>query len=162
MPTNGQLGLCEDEKDVDQKVYCSMIRSFLYLCASRPYISLSVGLCARYKASPKESHLMAVKRILRYLAHTPFLGLWYPKGATFSLVGYSDSDWAGDKVDQKSTSGTCQFLLKIFGELEVKEAKLHIYVHHQSRVCCRVKLLCPITLDEANLEGLWNYATLMW
>jgi hypothetical protein len=67
MLTNGQLGLCEDEKDVDQKVYCYMIRSFLYLCASRPYISLSVGLCARYKASPKESHLMAVKRILRYL-----------------------------------------------------------------------------------------------
>jgi hypothetical protein len=38
------------------------------------------------------------------------LGLWYPKGATFSLFGYSDSGWAGDKVDQKSTSGTCQFL----------------------------------------------------
>jgi hypothetical protein len=92
MPTNGQLGLCEDEKDVDQKVYHSMIGSLLYLCASRPDISLSVGLCARYQAASKESHLMAVKRILRYLAHTPCLGLWYPKGATFSLVGYSDSD----------------------------------------------------------------------
>jgi hypothetical protein len=61
MPTNGQLGLCEDEKDVDQKVYRSMIGSLLYLCASRPNISLSLGLCARYQAAPKESHLMAVK-----------------------------------------------------------------------------------------------------
>jgi hypothetical protein len=53
---------------------------------------------------------MVVKRILRYLVHTPNLGLWYPKGSTFDLLGYSDSDYAGCKVDRKSTSGTCQFL----------------------------------------------------
>jgi hypothetical protein len=53
---------------------------------------------------------MAVKRILRYLVHTPNLGLWYPKGSTFDLLGYSDSDYAGCKIDRKSTSGTCQFL----------------------------------------------------
>jgi hypothetical protein len=53
---------------------------------------------------------MAVKRVFRYLIHTPTFGLWYPKGSSFELVGYSDSDWAGDKVDRKSTSGACQFL----------------------------------------------------
>ena len=53
---------------------------------------------------------MAVKRILRYLIHTPTLGLWYPKGSSFDLLGYSDSDYAGCKVDRKSTTGTCQFL----------------------------------------------------
>jgi hypothetical protein len=53
---------------------------------------------------------MAVKRIFRYLVNTPNLGLWYPKGYTFDLLGYSDSDYAGCKVDRKSTSGTCQFL----------------------------------------------------
>src|SRR3954471_19389141 len=52
---------------------------------------------------------MAVKRIFRYLVYTPNLGLWYPKGSSFKLVGYSDSDWAGDKVGRKSTSGSCQF-----------------------------------------------------
>jgi hypothetical protein len=52
----------------------------------------------------------AVKRILIYLVHTPNLGLWYPKGSTFDLLGYSNSDYAGCKVDQKSTTGTCQFL----------------------------------------------------
>ena len=51
-----------------------------------------------------------MKRILRYLAHTPTLGLWYPKGPEFDLVGFSDADYAGDKVDRKSTSGTCHFL----------------------------------------------------
>jgi hypothetical protein len=42
--------------------------------------------------------------------HTPNLGLWYPKGSTFDLLGYFDSDYAGCKVDKKSTTGTCQFL----------------------------------------------------
>jgi hypothetical protein len=71
---------------------------------------LSVCICARFQANPKECHLMAVKRIFRYLVHTPNLGLWYPKGSTFDLLGYSDSDYAGCKVDRKSTTRTCQFL----------------------------------------------------
>jgi hypothetical protein len=67
-------------------------------------------MCARFQADPKEVHLRAVKRILRYLVHTPKFGLWYPKGSTFDLIGYSDVDWAGCTIDRKSTSGTCQFL----------------------------------------------------
>jgi hypothetical protein len=109
MPTNGHLDLNEDGKAVDQKVYRSMIGSLLYLCASRPDIMLSVCMCVRFQANPKKYHLMAIKRILRYLVYTPYLGLWYPKGSTFNLLG-SDSDYAGCKVDRKSTSGTCQFL----------------------------------------------------
>ena len=110
MQTKCHLQLNPDSKEVDQKEYRSMIGSLLYLCASRPDIVLSVGVCARYQAAPKESHLMAVKRIFRYLVHTPCFGLWYPKDGTMSLCGYTDSDWAGDIDDRKSTSGTCQFL----------------------------------------------------
>jgi len=110
MPTNGHLCTNENGKDFDHKVYRSMIGSLLYLCASRPDIMLSVCMCARFQAAPKESHHKAVKHILRYLAHTPTLGLWYPKGSAFDLIGYSDSDYAGDRVDRKSTSGTCHFL----------------------------------------------------
>ena len=105
MPTRCKLDSDPNGKAVDQKVYRSMIGSLLYLCASRPDIMLSVGLCARFQSASKESHYMAVKRIFRYLAHTPNFGLWYPKGANFNLVGYSDSDWAGDCVERKSTSG---------------------------------------------------------
>jgi hypothetical protein len=60
--------------------------------------------------SPRESHLKATKRISRYLKHTQDVGLWYPKGARFELIGYSDSDYARDKVERRSTSGTCQLL----------------------------------------------------
>jgi hypothetical protein len=110
MGTDGHLDLDKGGKSVDQKAYRSMIGSLLYLCASRPNIMLSVCMCARFQSDPKECHLVAVKRILRYLVHTPCFGIWYPKGSTFDLIGYSDSDYAGCKVDRKSTSGTCQFL----------------------------------------------------
>jgi hypothetical protein len=110
MGTNEHLDLDTGGKSVDQKVYRSMIGSLLYLCASRLDIMLSVCRCARFQADPKEVHLRAVKRILRYLVHTPKFGLWYPKGSTFDLIGYSNADWVGCKIDRKSTSGTCQFL----------------------------------------------------
>jgi hypothetical protein len=84
-----------------------MTGSLLYLTASRPDIMFSVCMCARFQANPKESHLSALKRIVRYLKYTPSTGLWYPHGACFELLGYSDSDFAGCRVDCKSTSGGC-------------------------------------------------------
>jgi hypothetical protein len=110
MGTNGHLDLDTGGKSVDQKVYRSMICSLLYLCASRPDIMLFVCMCARFQADPKEAHLRAVKQILRYLVYTPKFGLWYPRGSTFDLIGYSDTYWAGCKINRKCTSGTCQFL----------------------------------------------------
>jgi hypothetical protein len=87
-----------------------MIGSLLYLTASRHDIMFSVCMCACFQANPKKDHLSAVKRILRYLKHTPSVGLRYPKGATFELIGYSDSDYTGCKIDRKSTSGGCHLL----------------------------------------------------
>jgi hypothetical protein len=110
MGTNGHLDLVLDGTSGDQKVYYSMIGSLLYLCASRPDIMLSMCICARFQAAPKDCHLRAVKRITRYLILTPNLGLWYPKGCHFELLVYSDADYAKCKVDRKSTSETCQFL----------------------------------------------------
>jgi hypothetical protein len=107
MGTNGHLDLDMGGKSLDQKVYRTMICSLLYLCASRPDIMLSVCMCARFQANPKEVHLRAMKRIMRYLVYTPKFGLWYPKGPTFDIIGYSDADYAGCKIDRKSTSGTC-------------------------------------------------------
>jgi hypothetical protein len=103
METNGHLDLCASRPNI-------MLGSLLYLCASRPNIMLSICMCARFQANPKEVHLRNVKRIMRYLVYTLKFGLWYPKGSTFDLIGYSDADYAGCKIDRKSASGTCQFL----------------------------------------------------
>ena len=97
-------------KKVDISVYRGMVGSLLYLTASRPDIMFATCLCARFQSCPKESHMIAIKRIFRYLKGTPSLGLWYPKDTGFNLVGYSNADYAGCRVDRKSTSGSCQFL----------------------------------------------------
>jgi hypothetical protein len=110
MGTNEHLDLDTGGKSVDQKVYRSMIESLFYLCASQLDIMLLVCMCARFQADPKEIHLRAMKRIMRYLVNTPKFGIWYPKGSTFDLIGYSDVDYVECKIDRKSTSGTCQFL----------------------------------------------------
>src|ERR1051325_11684475 len=107
MPITVNLYRDENGKPVDIKRYRGVIGSLLYLTASRPDIMFSVCMCARYQSNPKESHLKVVKRILRYLHGTSKYGLWYSKGSNCSLVGYSDSDFAGCKSDRKSTSGTC-------------------------------------------------------
>jgi hypothetical protein len=71
---------------------------------------LFVCMCARFPTNPKKVHLRAMKRIMGYLVYTPKFGLWYSKGSTFDLIGYSNTDYAGCKIDRKSTSGTCRFM----------------------------------------------------
>ncbi|KAH9743236.1 hypothetical protein KPL70_003240 [Citrus sinensis] len=110
MSTTIKLDKDEKGKEVDIKTYRGMIGSLLYLTASRPDIMFSVCLCARFQSCPKESHMLAVKRIFRYLIGTINLGLWYPRRTHIDLTCYSDADFAGYKVDRKSTSGICHFL----------------------------------------------------
>ncbi|KAD5318235.1 hypothetical protein E3N88_18181 [Mikania micrantha] len=97
-------------KSVDETLYRCMIGSLMYLTASRPDIMFATCVCARFQAAPKESHLIAVKRIFRYLQGTQSLGIWYSTGHSCKLVAFSDSDYAGCKLTRKSTSGGCQFL----------------------------------------------------
>jgi hypothetical protein len=110
MATTTVLNADEDGEVVDQKEYQSMIGSLLYLTATRPDIHFTVCLCARFQTSPRTSHRQAMKRIIRYLHFTPEFGLWYSTSSTLTLRGYSNADFAGCRLDHRSTSRTCQFL----------------------------------------------------
>lgn len=79
------------------------------MTVSKPNISFSVGVCARYQAAPKESHLKVAKRIIRYVHGTTKFGLWYPFD-TSKILGYSNTDWVGDMEDRKSVSGDCLYI----------------------------------------------------
>ncbi|GKB61597.1 putative ribonuclease H-like domain-containing protein [Tanacetum coccineum] len=94
-----------DANDVDVHLYRSMIGSLMYLIASRPDIMFAVCACARFQVTPKTSHLLAVKRIFRYLKGKPTLGLWYSRDSPFELVAYTDSDYARATQDRKSITG---------------------------------------------------------
>ena len=97
-------------KSVDPSLYRSMIGSLLYLTASRHDISYSVGVCARYQADPKESHMNALKRIIKYVKTTAEFGVWYSKDTNDVLADYSDADWARNANDRKCTSGGCFYV----------------------------------------------------
>ena len=110
MATSTYFDIDEKCKSVDESKFRCMIGLLLYLTVSRPYIMLSLCLHARYQANPKESHLTIVKRIIKYLKGTTNVGLWYPKCTSLNLFGFSNSNFAGCKLDRKSTSETCHIL----------------------------------------------------
>ena len=105
MVTGCKLSKDDESKEVDQRQNRSMIGSLLYVTTSRPDVMQAVGQVARFQASPKESHVLAVKRVFRYLKGTMDYGLWYPKGKELTLITYIDADWAGSVDDRKITSG---------------------------------------------------------
>nr|CAN60812.1 hypothetical protein VITISV_038721 [Vitis vinifera] len=98
MPTNLKLSKDEFGKGVEETLYRSMIGSLLYLTASRPNIAFSVGVYARYQC------------IIRYIAGTLELGLWYPFDTHFDVACYTDADWARNVDDRKNTSGGCFYI----------------------------------------------------
>jgi len=103
----------DDEECVDQKLYQSAVGSLLYLSVgTRPDITYAVSNVAKFSAKPTKQHWIAVKRIMRYLRGTIYYGLLYSRSGSEKCIGYSDSDWAGDLDDRKSTSG---YLFQISG-----------------------------------------------
>nr|GEV06042.1 hypothetical protein [Tanacetum cinerariifolium] len=112
-----------DANDVDVYIYRYMIRYLMYLIAFRQDIMFVVCACARFQVTPKTSHLLAVKRIFRYLKGKPTLRVWYPKDSPFELVAYIDSDYAGATQERKSTTG--DLLIKGFDAGRVSDEAVH-------------------------------------
>ena len=87
-----------------------MIGSLLYLTTSRSDISFSVDVCTRFQVDPKESHLKAIKLIIRYIKVTADYGVWYLVYSILDLKGYTNSDWVRSSYDRKSTFGGCFYV----------------------------------------------------
>nr|XP_027186111.1 uncharacterized protein LOC113784156 [Cicer arietinum] len=84
-----------------------MVGSLRYLCNNRPDICYLVSVISRFMHDPRKIHLIAAKRILRYIKGTKEFGLQFPngsKGERSELIGYLDSDWCGDITDRRNTS----------------------------------------------------------
>ena len=91
-------------------MYRSMIGSLLYVTAIRLDVMQAVRLVARFQSAPKETHVVVVKIIFRYLKVTMYYGLWYPKRNNFTLKVFTDVHWVGSIDDRKSTSGAAFYL----------------------------------------------------
>jgi len=106
--TNVKLVMNEEEEHVDPTLFKQIVGSLRYLCNSRPDIAYVVGIISRFMSEPRVSHLLAAKRVMRYIIGTPQYGILFSKCLnenSMELIEYSDADWCGDKQDRKSTSG---------------------------------------------------------
>ncbi|GKE51107.1 ribonuclease H-like domain-containing protein, partial [Tanacetum coccineum] len=95
---------------MDPTLYRSLAEGLQYLTFTRPDLSYAVQHIFLYMHDPREPHLAALKRILRYVQGTLDLGLHLYASSTTSLVGYTDADWASCPSTRMSTSGYCVFL----------------------------------------------------
>ncbi|GJY80262.1 hypothetical protein Tco_0493013, partial [Tanacetum coccineum] len=102
---------CDNEGiKFDSTRFKQLVGSLMYLTATRLDIIYRLSLISRYMESPTEKHWCATKRKWRYVQGTNELGMLYNKGKNSALVAYSDSDFAGDLDDRRSTLGSV-FLL---------------------------------------------------
>ncbi|GJT38115.1 putative ribonuclease H-like domain-containing protein [Tanacetum coccineum] len=103
--------------------------------SSRPDIMFAVCACSGFQVTPKVSHMHAVKRIFRYLKGKPTLGLWYPKDSPMDLIAYSDSDYAGESIDRKSTTGEAEYIAASHccGQVLWLQNHLHDYGYNYMR-----------------------------
>jgi hypothetical protein len=111
MQVKTKLSKESNSPQVNETEYGSLIGSLRYLVNTRPNLAFSVGYMSRFMEEPHEEHLAAVKQIVRYIAGTRNRGLFYARGngGSDELLGYSDSDMAGDVDGRKSTSGILFF-----------------------------------------------------
>jgi hypothetical protein len=96
-----------DSQLVDATSYRYLIGSLMYLVNTKPNICFFVNTLSQYMVEPSSVHMVGEKHILRYVVGIVDFGLDYVRGDGVSLVGYTDSDWAGCATDKKSTSGRC-------------------------------------------------------
>eukprot|EP00253_Pinus_taeda_P013652 PITA_13652 len=137
----------------------------LYLTHTRPDLSFAVGLVARFLQTPRESHWKAAKRILRYVRGTIQFGIHYSAKATPLLVGFNDSDWAGDPDDRKSTAGyvftlgsgpitwACKKQAAI--SLSSAEAEYRGAVEASKEALCLRQILSEFGFEQQHPTTLW-------
>jgi hypothetical protein len=111
METRLKLSKNSTAPAVDATEYRKIVGALRYLVNTRPDLAFSVGYVSKFMERPTTEHMVAVKRILRYIAGTVTFGCYYRQGREGAdLVGFSDSDLAGDIDTRKSTTGVLFFL----------------------------------------------------
>jgi hypothetical protein len=107
---NHRLEEFPEDVTVDRGSYQRLVGRLIYLSHTRPDIAYAVSVVSQFMHNPKETHLRAVNRILRYLKGSPGRGVLFRKRDSLTLESYTDADYGGSRIDGRSTSGYCTFL----------------------------------------------------
>ena len=107
---NHELSKDSKEGPTDKGRYQRLVGKLIYLSHTRPDVAYAVSLVSQFMHDPKQDHMEAALRIIRYLKGTAGMGMLFKKNGHFSISGYTDASWAGDLSDRRSTSGYFTFV----------------------------------------------------
>ena len=131
----------------DTTRYQSIVGKLMYaMIATRPDLAFAVSTLGRFNAAPNATHLEAAKKTLRYLRKTSNVGLVFSPTPSIDLIGYCDSDWAGDLDSRRSTTGYA-FLLSN-GAISWKSRR-------QQTVALSSTEAEYMAVTDASKEGIW-------
>jgi hypothetical protein len=109
METNLKLSRSSGILLADPTSYRRLVGRLLYLTITRPDISYSIQLLSQFMDSPRQPHMDAATRVLRYLKSSPGEGLFYSASSVPHIKAFCDSDWAGCPDTRRSVIGFCIF-----------------------------------------------------
>ena len=131
---------------VDKDRYQRLVGKLIYLSHTRPDIAFAVSVVSQHMHSPREAHLEAVYKILRYLKGSPGKGLLFKKNESREVEVFTDADWAGSTEDRRSTTRYCSY---VWGNLVTWRSKKQNIVARSS-----VELEFRV-VAQGICEGLW-------
>ncbi|KAE8668707.1 Prenyltransferase family protein isoform 2 [Hibiscus syriacus] len=125
------LKFCKDRtgNPINKETYQRLVGKLIYLSLTRPDISYSVSIINQHMSDPREEHLEAVNRILRFLKFTSEAGLIFRKNQDKTVKVYTDASWGGELTDRRSVSGYCAY---VWGNLVTWRSKKQVVVSRSS------------------------------
>ncbi|CAM8918240.1 unnamed protein product [Rhodiola kirilowii] len=110
LPIKHQLSLSTAQVIEDPMVYRKLVGKLIYLTITRPDLAHSVHILSQFMSAPTADHLMAAKRLLRYIKGAPAQGLFFSAASSLVQPAFCDADWAACPKTRRSTSGFCKCL----------------------------------------------------
>ena len=155
-PIKARNRMESDGKPVDREKYQRLVGRLIYLSHTRPDIAFAVSVVSQYMHSPKESHLEAVYKILRYLKGSPGRGLFFKKSDSKKVEIYTDADWAGSADDRRSTTGYCTY---VWGNLVTWWSKKQSVVARSSAEA-EFRAVAQACVKDYGCQNCWKNYTL--
>ncbi|CAM8889721.1 unnamed protein product [Rhodiola kirilowii] len=153
MDTKHKLSLSTSPAIVDPTKYKRLVGQLIYLTVTRPDLAYPVHILSQFMHEPREEHLKAAHKVLRYLKLAPAQGLLYPANQHLVLKAYYDADWGACPITIKSVTGysvllgNCLISWKTKKQSVVSRSSAEAEYRAMAQVSCELVWLTRLLAD---------------